>query len=105
MVALGLWGGGWEPRGGPRRTEPGGLGGARLGGARSPEVPRFPVALLSLAREGRGHRGGRRVGQLAPSAGRGGGGVDPKGEVMGRTRGSASQAVRPQAPRHTQAQA
>lgn len=85
MGALGLWGEGWELGGGPRRTEPGGLGGAR-----SPEVSRFPVALLSLAGQGWGRRGGRR-GQLAPLR-------DPKGRVMGRTPGSESQALRPQAP-------
>lgn len=87
MGALGLWGEDWEPGwGGPRRTEPGGLGGAR-----SPEVSRFPVAMLSLAGQGQGRRGGRRRGQLAPLR-------DPKGRVMGRTPGSESQALRPQAP-------
>lgn len=89
-------GGGWEPGGGPRRTEPGGLGGAR-----SPEVPRFPVALLSLAREGRGHRGGRS-GPTSPICGtwRGWGGpkVGGHGQVPWFSEPSCAA---PGAPTHT----
>lgn len=98
----GRWGcgGAAGSRGGPRRTEPGGLGRAR-----STEASLFSVALLSLAREGEGTPWRREGGPAlhSPEWKAGFGVRGPMGTVMGKTHGSESHAPRPLATRPTQA--
>lgn len=99
----GRWGcgGAAGSQGGPRRTEPRGLGEAR-----SPEAPLFPVALLSLAGDGDAMEAG---GWASPCTAGGSAGKVGEGwlteRITDRTRGSESHVRRPQASWHVPAPA
>lgn len=90
----GRWGcgGAAGSQGGPRRTEPRGLGEAR-----SPEAPLFPVALLSLAGDGDAMEAG---GWASPCTAGGSGGKGGEGWLTESRTGPVAQRATFGGPRH-----